>query len=337
MKKTLIALAAVAATGASFAQSSVTLSGLIDAGFEKRFSGDANKITSGRNATSNWTISGTEDLGGGLKAVFKASTAFNSDDGTLTGANAFGNNDMFVGLTGDFGTVRAGRPINTLYANAFLANGTKGISGYDANSVLSGNLAANAKTGGAASSVFVANAIQYHSPRFAGVQVQLEYSAKEDPVGANDGFGVGVRYDGGPLSLSFVNYKGAKATAGAKQKAVNQFGAAYDFTVAKVFFTFRDQGGLASDADTSYALGVTAPVGAGSVYASYNVNEQVGSDGRTLIAGYKYNLSKRTTAYVQLANRNAAWQGGVAFPASNPGTMPTKSTTGYGFGLAHSF
>lgn len=335
MKKTLIALAAVAATSASFAQSSVTLSGLIDAGFEKRFSGDANKITSGRNATSNWTISGTEDLGGGLKAVFKASTAFNSDDGTLTGANAFGNNDMFVGLTGDFGTVRAGRPVNTLYGNAFFANGTKGISGYDANSVVSGNLSANAKTGSAASSVLVSNALQYHSPRFAGFQVQLEYSASE-VVNADDGYGVGLRYDNGPLSASLVSYKGA-ATSATKVKAVTQLGAAYDFSVAKVFFTYRDQSGAASNADTSYALGVTAPVGSGSVYASYNVNEQAGSDGRTLIAGYKYNLSKRTTAYVQLGNRNAAWQGGVAFPASNPGTMPNKSTTGYGFGLQHSF
>lgn len=141
MKKTLIALAAVAATSASFAQSSVTLSGLIDVGFEKRFSGDANKVTGNRNATSNWTISGTEDLGGGLKAVFKASTSFNPDDGTLgalsanTSGSAFGNNDMFVGLTGNFGTLRAGRPVNTLGGNAFFANGAKGVTGYDANTV----------------------------------------------------------------------------------------------------------------------------------------------------------------------------------------------------------
>jgi len=78
MKKTLIALAAVAATTGAFAQSSVTLSGVIDVGVEKRFSGDATRVTPNRNGTSNWTLSGTEDLGGGLKAVFQISTAFNS-------------------------------------------------------------------------------------------------------------------------------------------------------------------------------------------------------------------------------------------------------------------
>lgn len=338
MKKTLIALAAVAATGAAMAQSSVTLSGVIDAGFEKRFSGDAFKMTPNRNGTSNWTLSGTEDLGGGLKANFSISTSFNSDDGTTAG-NVLGNNGMFVGLTGGFGTVRMGRPVNTLYGNALLANGTKGVSFYDANAVLGGNATASAKVGGASNSVYVPNAIQYHSPRFGGVQVQVEYAPREvKGPGTADGFGLAVRYDEGPLALSFVNYKGADSNAdGVKQKAVNQLAAAYDFGVARVLFTWRDQGGLASDRDNSYALGVTAPVGPGSLYASYNVNEQPGTDGRTLIAGYKYNLSKRTQMYVNVANRNKAWLGGVTLPASNPGTMPNKSTTGFGFGLQHSF
>ena len=326
MKKTLIALAAVAATSASFAQSSVTLSGLVDVGFEKRFSGDANKVTGNRNATSNWTISGTEDLGGGLKAVFKASTSFNPDDGTLgalstgTTGSAFGNNDMFVGLTGNFGTLRAGRPVNTLYGNAFFANGTKGVSGYDTNTILA-SLVANA-----GSSVFVNNAVQYHSPRFAGFQVQVEYAPSE-LANADDGFGLGIRYDNGPLSASLVSYEGAGTATLLKPKSVTQLGAAYDFSVAKVFFTYRDDSNKASTADTGYALGVTAPVGPGSIYASYNVIENGASDKRSVIAGYKYNLSKRTQAYFQLANGNAA----LNLSGAN------KSTNGYGFGLTHSF
>ena len=140
MKKTLIALAAVAVTGAAFAQSTVTLSGTVDVGLEKRWSGDATKLTSSRNGTSNWTLSGAEDLGGGLKAVFQISTSFNADDGTFTPADTaagrtLGNNGLFVGLTGGFGTLRAGRPVNTLYGNALLANGTKGVSSHDATSI----------------------------------------------------------------------------------------------------------------------------------------------------------------------------------------------------------
>jgi predicted porin len=139
MKKTLIALAAVAATSASFAQSTVTLSGVVDVGIEKRFSGDATRMTANRNGTSNWTLSGAEDLGGGLKAVFQVSTSFNTDTGTVSSVDGLGNNGLFVGLTGGFGTLRAGRPVNTLYGNAMFANGTKGVSVHDSNSVVSGS------------------------------------------------------------------------------------------------------------------------------------------------------------------------------------------------------
>jgi predicted porin len=328
MKKTLIALAAVAVTSTAFAQN-VTLSGTIDVGFQKRFSGDAFAMTGDRNGTSNWTLSGSEDLGGGMKANFRVSTSFNPDTGTAGNAstgtnNGLGNNGMFVELQGGFGQLRAGRPVHLLWGNVLAANGTKGVSAHDSASLLGGN----GKNAGALSGVYVDNAVQYFSPRMGGLQVQLEFAPKEATVGANNGTGVALNYIQGPLVVTFTNYKGAKATAGAKQKAVNQLAASYDFGVARVLFTWRDQGGLASNQDTSYALGVTAPVGPGSVYASYNVNEQAAKDGRTVIAGYKYNLSKRTQAYVNVANRNAAWI---------PGTAGAKSTNGYGFGLQHNF
>lgn len=338
MKKTLIALAAVAATSASFAQSTVTLSGTVDVGLEKRFSGDATRMTANRNGTSNWTLSGAEDLGGGLKAVFQVSTSFNSDTGTVSSVDGLGNNGMFVGLTGGFGTLRAGRPVNLLYGNVLLANGTKGVSLHDANSVLGGNAAGGVgvtgKTSNASSSVYVPNAVQYLSPRFGGVQAQVEYAPSESTAAGNKaGKAIAVRYDGGPLSASFVNYTGATAAA-TTLKAVNQFAVSYDFSVVKVLFTIRDQGGVASDADNSWALGLTAPVGPGLLYASFNSNEQVGDDGRTIIAGYKYNLSKRTQAYVNVARRNAAWASAAVTTAGGDGT---KSSTGFGFGLQHNF
>lgn len=329
MKKTLIALAAVAATGAAFAQSTVTLSGLLDVGFEKQYSGAAVNMISNRNATSNWTLSGAEDLGGGMKAVFSISTSFNVDNGTVTGAAGnFGNNGMFVGLTGGFGTLRAGRPVNTLYANSMFANGTKGVSGYDTNTLLAG------QRGGLAAStagVFVDNALQYHSPRFGGVQVQVEYAPSEQSVAPkNDGMGIAVRYDGGPISASVTSYKAASAAgAPAENKAVTQLAGAYDFGLAKVLFTYRDQSGAVSDLDTGYALGVTAPVGPGTVYASYNVSERAGDDATSFIAGYKYLLSKRTQAYAQLATGNDVLNVSKA--------TPIKSTTGFGVGLTHSF
>lgn len=330
MKKTLIALAAVAATSASFAQSTVTLSGTLDVGLEKRWSGDEMRMTSNRNGTSNWTLSGAEDLGGGLKAVFQVSTAFNVDDGTTTSANALGNNGLFVGLTGGFGTLRAGRPVNTLYGNAMFANGTKGVSAHDSNSVLV------SLTAQAGNSVYVSNAVQYHTPRFAGFQVQVEYAPSE-LAGADAGMGLAVRYDAGPLSASVTNYTGAGIAgtpATLSPKSVTQLAAAYDFQVAKVFFTYRDDGNKATTADTGYALGVTAPVGPGAIYASYNVIEQATNDGRTIIAGYKYNLSKRTQAYVNVARRNADYANATVVGA---GGKANSSSTGFGMGLQHNF
>lgn len=355
MKKTLIALAAVAATGAAFAQSTVTLSGTVETGLEKRWSGDEMRMTSNRNGTSNWTLSGAEDLGGGMKAVFQVSTSFNPDDGTAGGlstgttGSALGNNGMFVGVTGGFGTLRAGRPVNTLYGNAMFANGTKGISAHDSNSVLAG-LVANA-----GNSVYVNNAVQYHSPVMGGFQVQVEYAPSERD-GSDAGMGLAVRYAAGPLAVSFTNYKGAgnfvpavvdnpatpadetaPASGIAKPKAVNQIAAAYDFGVAKAFFTYRVQGKagtITSDNDSGYALGATAPVGPGSVYVSYNVREQAGDDGRTMIAGYKYNFSKRTQAFVNVANRNKAWASAAVTAGGGNGN---KSSNGFGFGLQHNF
>lgn len=349
MKKSLIALAALAATSAAFAQSSVTLSGTVETGVEKRFSGDAFRMTSNRNGTSNWTLSGKEDLGGGLNAVFQVSTSFNPDDGTLgalstgTTGSALGNNGMFVGLTGGFGTLRMGRPVNTLYGNAMFANGTKGVSLHDSNTVLAG-LVANA-----GNSVYVNNAIQYHSPVMGGFQVQLEFAPAE-LKDADDGMGVAVRYANGPLAVSLTNYKGAGTAAitppapaavipaNMKPKAVNQLAASYDFGLAKLFLTYRAQGkgagGITSNNDTGYALGVTAPVGPGSLYASYNVRELAGDDGNTFIAGYKYNFSKRTQAFVNVANRNKVWQNAAVVAA---GGKANKSSTGFGAGLQHNF
>jgi predicted porin len=332
MKKTLIALAAVAATGAAFAQSTVTLSGVLDVGLEKRWSGDETRMTSNRNGTSNWTLSGTEDLGGGLKAMFQISTSFNADDGTFNSSDAannrtLGNNGLFVGVTGGFGTLRGGRPVNTLYGNAMFANGTKGVSSHDANSVLVG-LTANA-----GSSVYVANAVQYHSPRFAGFQVQVEYAPSE-LANADAGMGLAVRYDAGPLSASATTYEGAGTASLLKPKSVTQLAAAYNFGVARAFLTYRDDSNKAASADTGFALGVTAPVGPGSLYASYNVIEAAGTDGKTIIAGYKYSLSKRTTAYVNIANRNAAYLPAAVTGAGGNGG---KSSNGFGVGLQHNF
>ena len=126
MKKSLIALAAFAATTA-FAQSSVTLSGIIKGGIAANsYSGSATATNNGSNTSvsdgsSRFILSGTEDLGGGLKANFSIDTRFRADEngGAPTGG-LVGTGNAFVGLSGGFGAVQLGK-LDTHYCMGAVA------------------------------------------------------------------------------------------------------------------------------------------------------------------------------------------------------------------------
>ena len=341
MKKTLIALAALAATGA-FAQSTVTLSGTMDIGLEN-VNQAASQIQTSRNGTTNITFAGTEDIGGGLKARFFVSTAFDSsfDDagkslkgtvtgtaldtvgstnaqaGTGAGVTGIGNNGMFVALDGGFGSVIAGRPKSVIYDMAQIANGTKGVSGFAGTNTVS------------FANVYTANAVQYVSPVFGGFSAALEYNASE-VKGAESGASLGLKYANGPLTVTAVrsNQKSTSAltvpTIDYSAK-VNQLAASYDFTVAKVFLTTQNEEQTTTAAQV---LGVTVPVGAsGLVWAQYGSKIVAHGDTQTIMGlGYKHNLSKRTQLYVNYGTRNDAAAG-----------TALGQTAGYGLGLTHNF
>jgi predicted porin len=136
MKKTLIALAALAATSA-FAQSTVTIAGIVDQAYYtvKQNSPDGTKNTKqtgfgeGSWAGSRLRFSGSEDMGGGLKANFwleqgiapSDAQGFNYRNGgngpqMMNGAGqTHQNRQSYVGLSGGFGEVRVGR----LYAAGY--------------------------------------------------------------------------------------------------------------------------------------------------------------------------------------------------------------------------
>lgn len=112
MKKSLVALAVLAASGAAMAQSNVTLYGIADVWFgSSKFevtgedSARQTKVDSGGVDTSRWGMKGSEDLGGGLKANFQLESAVNMDDGTSTGFDR----QAWVGLSGGFGAVQLGK------------------------------------------------------------------------------------------------------------------------------------------------------------------------------------------------------------------------------------
>jgi len=204
MKKSLIALAALAATGA-FAQSTVTLYGLADIAYgAQKTTGNAGRsikssgVQDGAHAGSRIGFRGTEDLGGGLSAQFvieqgiaptndelfgtRSAAAGHQVDGFSAGgsaaalggsAGAYSNGtsrQAYLGLSSGMGTLRVGYQYTNLYELSSLSGfvlGSEGIPGAD-----KGHLQGQTVAGGTR-----ANAITYISPAFSGVTVQLQTGA----------------------------------------------------------------------------------------------------------------------------------------------------------------
>ena len=112
------AIAALVSAGA-YAQSSVTLYGIIDNGvtYVNNVKGSSQvKLDDGINQASRWGIRGTEDLGGGLKAIFTLENGFSLNNGQAGHGGALFGRRAFVGLSDDrFGTLIAGYDYDFIY------------------------------------------------------------------------------------------------------------------------------------------------------------------------------------------------------------------------------
>jgi predicted porin len=108
MKKTLIAVAALVATGA-FAQSTMTISGMIDAGYQTVTQASGTVVNNIASTTaSRLRFVGANDLGGGMKGNFWFEMQPSVTDGTISSAGLF-NRGAWAGISGGFGEVRMGR------------------------------------------------------------------------------------------------------------------------------------------------------------------------------------------------------------------------------------
>ena len=113
MKKSLLALAALGAfAGVAHAQSSVTLYGIIDEGFNINTNAGGKhlyNLSSGVLQGSRWGLRGTEDLGGGLKAIFVLENGFDTNTGKLGQGGLLFGRQAFVGLSSNYGSLTLGR------------------------------------------------------------------------------------------------------------------------------------------------------------------------------------------------------------------------------------
>ena len=358
MKKSLIALAVLAASGAAMAQSSVTLFGIVDTavGYVDNANAAGDSVyglsTSG-NATSRLGFRGVEDLGGGLKAGFWLEGEIFGDDGNAAGFNF--TRRSTVSLMGGFGEVRMGRDLTPNYSKTISYDlfGQTGIGQFMGwrDWATNSDVGTTVSTADA-SNVRSSNMISYYTPNFGGLTAGLGYGFDEQTTGkAGRYVGGYVAYDNGPLSLAasydqrdlLVN--GLVAGSAVLDRDTFTLGGSYNLNVVKLNAIVQQSKYKAlgeSEKVNAYALGVSAPVGAGEVklqYALYD-NKIIESKAHHISLGYVHNLSKRTAVYGTVSymdNKDDSNLGLQAKNLSTGGPGRGESQTGVQVGIRHAF
>lgn len=314
MKKLLIATAAMAVVAGAQAQSSVTISGRIDQSYGSHDVGTAgqgnvSKVNSNVFATSRITISGVEDLGGGLSAGLFLETGLSPDAGTAGSTSTTGQffsreSNMFI-RDAKLGELRIGKiTTQATDADVYVNATTSHVAG--ANQALVGKFNAVGEDG---LSDNANNAVAYTSPVFGGAQVQIFRAEGESATGYDQGSTVGgsLRYAAGKLKAT-VATQSQKVTSG-KVKDQLSYGLSYDFGAVRVGAiqvvndnsenTANDQ---AKTTVFSLAIPLTAKITA--IGALHDYSNDLGSayDGKASMIGATYDFSKRTAAYVTYAS-----------------------------------
>jgi predicted porin len=367
MKKTLIAIAALAATSA-FAQSSVTIDGGLDAGYQAiNYKGNkVSGISHNGSSTSQINFRGTSDLGNGMKADFRVETDWNpvsnkanTGAGTLaeaanntaavsaTNAGTFGNGELRVGLSAGFGRVDFG---------AVNMNGlTTLLTGQPFGTAIGGGYASVTRVNAAGNAVRDDNAVKYTSPAFSGLTATLYKSNKQTKAttgdysttfGAYDKLGsdeLGLNYANGPLAASFSNLKqnSVDVAGGTTATTVNTLGANYTMGAFKALVLNQavktTTGTVATD--TNYtALTGTYTMGQTVLMAStgslkQDVGANAGKKSKLTGLGADYNLSKTAALYARYEKIDDQ-AGAIAAASTIDGSEKTRTRTALGLRVA---
>lgn len=316
MKKSLIALAVIAASGAAMAQSSVTLYGVADAGIGRMESkDDKTRVTTGReqvnNGDSRVGFTGVEDLGNGNKVGFQFETGLSLGDGSNEDENFWQRQaNVFVG--GGWGTIKAGRQFTVTH----LAEGAYDLTGLANYSVVRNSFKALQLGGPRADA-----ALAYISPSMGGLTAAVAIVPKHNsPTGKNI-WDAGLIYANGPIGAGLSVNKGID-----DGKTNYQLGAKYgfgNFAVAASYHSVSDNSklvGMAEGIRRGFSLGASANMGAFT--ATIDVvrdtkNEWLGKKYTNGVLEGKYALSKRTFFYADF--------------------LRLDGTNNWGLGIHHSF
>ena len=338
MKKSLIALAILGSVaGVAQAQSSVTLYGLVDVWVGRTKaevpgvgSVSVTGVNSGGLATTRWGLQGSEDLGGGLKAIFKLEQGFDASNGTaqtytnaITGAtsNTSFNRQAWVGLEGGFGTVQFGNVWSAFDDVFYIGNSVFDAVAFSPAYQVTSVGSYNDKP---------RNAIRYTTPNFGGFSAAVSHGLDETAGVSRDQTDFNLLYAAGPLTAAFA-YQLQRDAAGVGADAkFTYFTAAYDLGAAVVKGGVGTTRNVFASKTNDWQIGADFPLSSAlTLSTGYAASKDDGTDVKRngFSVGALYTLSKRTSTYAAFTKSKAEAASGATLVR---GTV-------FGAGIQHKF
>lgn len=267
----------MAASGASFAQSSVSISGGMRVGYLN--AAGVKSISDNQSSGNTVNFNVVEDLGGGLSFTGASQLRYRS----FNGANSnTGSGDLFhlvaFGVKSSIGHIQAGR----IGLDQMWGYSPFGSNGAHTNPATLGGATEDGQ-------------VRYTSPSMNGFNLVLAATSKGNTSGATkDGSQVILNYANGPIAASYVSEEVVTADATSSAKKYAGLGASYDLGVAKVMFiSAKEKTAAGAVVTNGQSFGVSAPVGAFVLKAAMKDDKMTANNDKTSF-GVDYALSKRT-------------------------------------------
>lgn len=329
MKKPLLLLALpCAATGAAFAQTSLTIYGIVDAGlvYERGgMTGNVSKLTGGVQSGSRLGFKGREELGGDVTAKFVLESGFGIDNGMLGQGGLLFGRQAYAGLGGRWGDLAFGRQ----YSPHYLA--------LDEIDPFGTGLAGNA-TNLMSTVTRMNNTVKFSTPAWSDLTGELAYGFGEVPgnSAANRQIGASIGFLRGPLVLKLAHHRTEDAIGSDRARSTLLAGR-LDFGRAIASLGVGLNRGTGTNDTRDYMLGVTVPVGAGALLASYirkDDRSALNGDASQWALGYSHSLSRRTNVYTSFARISN--DPGATYTVGNA-SEPGSGDKAFNVGIRHKF
>lgn len=302
------ALAVTAVVGSASAQAqNVVLYGLVDVSgsHSRMLGGDGYRwqLDSGNMTRSFFGFRGSEDLGGGLKAVFKLESYFRADTGGSgrSDSDTFWGRDANVGLSGAFGTTVLGRSVTPLYLTTINFNPFGESFGFSpsARQYFAGAVLGDRSWN---------NSLAYTNNPKDPLRVHFVVNTPESSITDGRNSGLSVSYITGPFAATLVAEKIKNSAlplpAGFEWQTAIQAGATYDFKLVRLYGQVgRVKTEATIDSRTLlYQLGAAVPIENSVILVAYGRAQTRTNSSRitdqTFSLSYDYFLSKNTDVYV---------------------------------------